>query len=99
MARGVIGKNTAREARDGKTSAKYMRDALRKIACDVDPKLKKKKAEILAERLWAAAMAGDISAIKEVNDRIDGKSVQGVELTGDEGGPLVVNVIGRGKGN
>ncbi len=38
--------------------------------------------------LVARALTGDMAAIKEVNDRTDGKSPQSIELTGDEDKPI-----------
>lgn len=50
-----------------------------------------KRLREAAEKLLTLAAAGDISALKELGDRLDGKSVQAI--TGAEGesvfGPLV----------
>lgn len=53
----------------------------------------------VAEKLIDEALTGNISAIKEVADRIEGKSSQGIELTGRDGGPVeiterVVKLVG-----
>lgn len=40
-----------------------------------------------------AAMSGNIAAIKEISDRLDGKAMQGVEMSGPDGGPVQNNVI------
>ena len=45
----------------------------------------------IAEALIAKAEEGDVSAIREVADRIDGKVAQAV--TGADGEPLVVQII------
>jgi hypothetical protein len=42
----------------------------------------------VAEALVAKAESGDVSAIKEVFDRMDGKSVATTELTGPDGSNL-----------
>ncbi len=47
--------------------------------------------ERVAKKLIAKAEEGDVSAIKEFGDRIDGKVVQGIE--GADGGPLVIQVV------
>lgn len=47
---------------------------------------KPKKLEHLADRLVDAALGGDIQALKEVGDRLDGRPAQAV--TGDGGGPV-----------
>ncbi len=46
----------------------------------------------LAEKLLQKCDEGDMAALKELGDRIEGKSVQGVELTGGEGGPVQTSV-------
>jgi hypothetical protein len=46
----------------------------------------------LAEKLLAKAEEGDMSALKELGDRLDGKSVQPV--AGDADGPPVALEIG-----
>lgn len=47
-----------------------------------------KKLRAIAERLVNMAVAGDMAAIKEINDRIDGKSMQALEISGHEGKPI-----------
>jgi hypothetical protein len=44
----------------------------------------------LATQLVNAAAAGDLQALKEVGDRIDGKPKQQIEATGENGGPIVM---------
>jgi hypothetical protein len=39
--------------------------------------------DLLAERLVACAAAGDIAAIREIGDRLDGKPSRGVAIEGD----------------
>lgn len=39
--------------------------------------------EVIADRCVAAAAAGEIAAIKEVGDRIDGKPHQSIDTTGE----------------
>lgn len=65
---------------------KPFRDALRKQIAEMsgDPK----KLERIAEKLLATAENGDIAAIKEVADRLDGKVAQALEHTGADGGPI-----------
>jgi hypothetical protein len=40
----------------------------------------------LAEAVVAAGLAGDMTAIKEIGDRLDGKPAQSVSVSGEEGG-------------
>lgn len=42
----------------------------------------------IAESLLNKAEEGDIQAIKEVGDRLDGKAMQATELSGPDGEPL-----------
>jgi hypothetical protein len=51
----------------------------------------KKALQAIAKALIDKAKEGDVSAIKEFGDRVDGKVVQGIE--GPEGGPLIVQVV------
>lgn len=61
------------------------RDALRlELAQD------KQRIRKLARALLEKAEAGDIAALKELGDRLDGKAVQAIEGTGDDG---VIRII------
>lgn len=76
----------------GSKPDKLMRDAimvaLNREAKDAAGQPTKKLYQI-AERLVDQAIEGDMQAIKEVNDRIDGKAPQAMTLAGDdEGGPM-----------
>ncbi len=51
------------------------------------------RANLIVEALLSKAEEGDISAIKEVFDRMEGKAVAKQELTGADGGDLVVKVV------
>jgi hypothetical protein len=42
----------------------------------------------LAEKLLAACDEGDLQALKELGDRLDGKAPQGLQLTGADDGPI-----------
>ena len=54
-----------------------------------------KKLRELAERLINRALDGDVTALKEIGDRVDGKVVQQLEHSGPDGGaiPAKVEVI------
>jgi hypothetical protein len=47
---------------------------------------------MIAEALIDKAASGDVSAIKELGDRIDGKSVATTELTGVDGSNLPISI-------
>ena len=49
-----------------------------------------KRLHRVAEALYRKAEDGDISAIKELGDRVDGKSSQ--EITGDSDAPITIIV-------
>ena len=74
--------------------AKLVRDALKQAfiameagADDDDVKLQRRLRKY-ATGLIALAEGGDVSAYKEINDRLEGKAVQPV--SGDEDGPPVL---------
>jgi hypothetical protein len=46
--------------------------------------------DLLAERLLEACDKLDMTAIKELGDRLDGKPKQQIEATGEGGGPIVI---------
>jgi hypothetical protein len=52
-----------------------------------------KALDALAERLLSKIDEGDVSAIREFGDRMDGKSVQALEHSGPDGEPLPTTVI------
>jgi len=64
---------------------KLMRDALilelNQEAEDANGQMTKRLRKI-ARKLIDVAEAGDVSAIKEINDRVDGKAHQSVEMSG-----------------
>ena len=58
-------------------------NTLRRIAVQEPHRLR-----AIAERLYDKAAEGDVTATKELGDRLDGKALQGVELTGEGGGAV-----------
>ena len=61
----------------------------------IDRALKQDRAALnrLAAKLIAKAEEGDMAALKEIGDRLDGKPKQQTELTGAGDGPLVIQVV------
>lgn len=72
-----------------KSFANMLRIAINEAAEDGGTKLRK-----VADALVEKAMSGDVQAIKEVADRIDGKVPQGV-IGGDEDDPPILTEIRR----
>ena len=50
-----------------------------------------KKLRLVARRLVQSAIEGDTAAIKEINDRVDGKVPQ--QIQGDPDNPLVIERV------
>lgn len=48
----------------------------------------KKKLRKLAQKLVGLGIAGDVGAIREIGDRIDGKPKQETEIAGKNGGEI-----------
>ncbi len=75
----------------GSKPDKLMKDAimlaLHREAKGVDG-VKTKRFNIVAAKLVELAEDGDMSAIKEITDRIDGKAMQAVEHSGPLGGAI-----------
>jgi hypothetical protein len=75
---------------------KLVRDAiiiaLKREAVDGEGK-PTRRLTLIAEKLVEKAVAGDIHAIKEIADRVDGKATQ--PLAGDEAGPRLITRIER----
>ena len=77
----------------GATADKFWNEAVRLAVyreTKGDDGKKRKRLNAIADKLCEMAMDGDIQAIKEIGDRLDGKPRQAVEHEGDLG--LVVNL-------
>jgi hypothetical protein len=76
----------------GPFADKLWRDAIRKAALEqAEAKRGPKKLELAARALVNAAITGDVSAAKEMGDRLDGKVPQAV--TGEGGtGPVALAI-------
>ena len=61
---------------------------IRKLAVQEDYK----KLHAVANKLFEKAMEGDMAAIKEIGDRVDGKSVSTTELSGVDGTDIPFSV-------
>ena len=80
----------------GRPKVKPWADALRIAAsCEHGKDKKKTKLRAIAEKTVSMALNGDIAAIKEIGDRLEGKPAQSekheVELYGKDGGAIEHN--------
>lgn len=80
----AIGNQNARKGR--------WAEALLRACEEEDPVTRKRFLDAIADKLREKAVAGDIAAIKEVGDRIDGKATQALEHSGPGGAPLPTTV-------
>lgn len=64
------------------------RETLRRVAAQNPAKLRE-----IAEALYEKAAQGDVGAIKEIGDRLDGKAAQALQLMGEDGGPVQLQAI------
>ena len=73
----------------GPKSDKLWRDAIMvAVKRQATDGKKTKKLALLADKLVTKALDGDITAMKEIGDRLDGKPAQSVELGGRDGKDL-----------
>lgn len=83
----------------GRRKEKPFRDALNIVineAMEVEGVGAVKRLRLIAVALAAKAMEGDVGAIREIADRLDGKAVQQTILNGDDdGGPVVIEKVER----
>lgn len=77
----------------GSKSEKIWRDAVMRAVKRRNSKEEPQALEKLADELVATALAGDVTALKEIGDRLDGKPTQQLQHSGDAQSPLVVNVV------
>jgi len=79
----------------GPFSDKLWRHAIMRAVNRLSQDKKTKHLDILAHRLIKMATEGDVSAMKEIGNRLDGMSAQSVTVSGDKENPLqVINEIG-----
>ena len=63
-------------------------NTIRKLAIQEDYK----RIHVIAEKLFEKAAEGDLGAMKEVGDRLDGKAIATTELTGLDGKDLPLSI-------
>lgn len=82
---GIKSMSGAPKGNSNAAKGKKWTDAIRKALA------RGKKLDVIAKKVVEMAVAGDMQAIKEIGDRLDGKSVQAI--TGEDGGPLTVEIV------
>jgi len=88
---GTIGNQNARRAKECRDALKYVLDNFENSA------IKKGQAlRGLANKLVEMALDGNLAAIKEVGDRLDGRPAQAI--IGEDGGPLQAAITVSFKG-
>ena len=75
----------------GSKSDKIWRDAIHRAVKRAGKDGQTKRLELLADKLVDEALSGDVPALKEIGDRLDGRPAQAFEHSGKDGGPLVVS--------
>jgi N-methylhydantoinase B/oxoprolinase/acetone carboxylase alpha subunit len=70
-------------------SNRYFAETIKRMVKQSDGEVLRKIAQALIDK----AEDGDLGAIKEFADRVDGKAMQENKMTGDENAPIVLNVI------
>ncbi len=63
-------------------------NTIRRAIAQADPE----KLRRIADKLLNLAEEGDLQAMKEMGDRLDGKAPQGIELSGPNKGPVVLRL-------
>ena len=88
----ALAREKAAHANQGnKNSSKEKRiwgNIIRKLAVQEDYK----RIHAIAEKLYEKAQEGDLGAIKEIGDRIDGKAIATTELSGVDGSALPISI-------
>jgi hypothetical protein len=88
----ALAREKAAHANQGnKNSSKEKRiwgNIIRKLAVQEDYK----RLHAIAEKLYEKAAEGDLGAVKEIGDRLDGKAIAVQELTGADGKDLPIGI-------
>jgi hypothetical protein len=86
------------KGKSGPKQEKPWKEALNISVSDIDPVTKFKKLRCIAEKTVELAMAGDMAAIKEIGDRLDGKAPQDIGLNVSESFVEAMREINRLRG-
>lgn len=75
----------------GRKSDKMWRDAVHRAVKRMADGDDKKALERLADKLIAEGLDGNMAALREIGDRLDGKPAQ--SFVGEDDGPLTIQII------
>lgn len=79
----------------GYKSEKPWRDALTRAGKRrIGGKTGARYHDLMADACVAAGADGNVAAMKEYGDRVEGKAVQGIELGGRDGAPIQIEDLG-----
>lgn len=70
-------------------SNRYFGETIKRMALQSNGEMLRTIAQALIDK----ASDGDLGAIKEFADRVDGKSMQENKITGDDDAPVVIKVV------
>lgn len=76
-------KGDPRINRNGRPPAEWTMSSLYKEAGEEADETGVPRKKIVAQKLWTLAQRGDVVAIKELNNRIDGQSPQAINMAGE----------------
>lgn len=76
----------------GRSSEKIWRDAILKAVRERNEPNGPQRLEQVAKALVNAAADGDVPAMREIGDRLDGKVPQGI-TNDDESGAFTINIV------
>lgn len=76
------------------TTGKRWRDAINRALAKRSRADAQEAIDALAEKLLLLCDQGDLGALKELGDRVDGKSAQSVEVAGSGGGAIIFKISG-----
>jgi hypothetical protein len=71
------------------TDNRLWANTIRRAIAQGDPE----KLRKIAEKLLSMAEEGDLQAIKELGDRVDGKAKQATEISGPDGGAIPMKTV------
>lgn len=78
----------------GRPKKEWTMTGLIKDALDLEDEQGVPRKVTIAKKLSELASKGDMIAIKEINNRVDGMSVQKNILAGDEDNPISIDISG-----